>query len=68
VIDAINKCTVQLTDAKRTDAGFEFGWASTNPSQYPAYVHIGQPPVIGADGVMYGSMRALIFRWPRSKL
>ncbi len=53
-IDAINKCTVQLTAVKRTDTGFEFDWQSTNPSQYPAYVHIGIPPVIGADGVMYG--------------
>jgi hypothetical protein len=54
VIDAINKCTVQLTTVKRTDTGFEFDWQSANPSAYPAYVHIGIPPVIGADGVIYG--------------
>jgi hypothetical protein len=32
----------------------EFAWDSTNPTNYPAYVHIGQPPVIGSDGVLYG--------------
>jgi hypothetical protein len=25
-----------------------------NLSDYPNYVHIGTPPVIGADGVIYG--------------
>jgi hypothetical protein len=54
VIAAINKCTVQLTDVKRTDTGLEFTWQSTNPSEYPAYVHIGTPPVIGPDGIIYG--------------
>ena len=53
-IDAINKCTVKLTAVKRTDTGFEFDWESDNPSAYPSYVHVGIPPVIGADGVMYG--------------
>jgi hypothetical protein len=54
VIVGINKCTVQLTGVKRTDTGFEFSWESTNPTEYPAYVHIGEPPVIGADGILYG--------------
>jgi hypothetical protein len=54
VVNAINKCTVQLTDIKRTDTGFEFSWATTNPSEYQAYIHIGTPPVIGADGIIYG--------------
>jgi hypothetical protein len=54
VIAAINKCTVQLTDVKRTDTGFAFSWKSTNPSSDPAYVHIGNPPVIGNDGILYG--------------
>jgi hypothetical protein len=53
-IAAINKTTVELTDVKRTDTGFAFGWKCTNPSTDPAYVHIGNPPVIGADGIMYG--------------
>ena len=57
-IGAINKCTVQLTDVKRTDTGLEFSWKSTNPSTDQAYIHIGIPPVIGADGIMYGFYRS----------
>jgi hypothetical protein len=57
-IGAINKCTVQLTDVKRTDTGLEFSWKSTNPSTDQAYIHIGNPPVIGADGIMYGFYRS----------
>jgi hypothetical protein len=53
-IEAINKCTLTLTDIKRTDTGFEFTWGTTNPGDYPSYVHIGNPPVIGADGIIYG--------------
>jgi hypothetical protein len=53
-LQGINDCTVTLADVKRTDAGFEFTWDSTNPTQYPAYIHIGQPPVLGADGIVYG--------------
>jgi hypothetical protein len=53
-LDAINKCTVQLLDAKRTDTGLEFSWEVENPSEYPVYVHIGNPSVIGTDGVIYG--------------
>jgi hypothetical protein len=53
-ITAINNCKLQLTDVKRTDAGFEFSWQTTNPGEYPTYVHIGVPPVIGSDGIIYG--------------
>ena len=53
-IIAINKCTLSLTSANRTADGLEFGWQADNPTQYPTYVHIGIPPVIGSDGVIYG--------------
>ena len=53
-IVAINDCALTLTDAKRTDSGLEFSWQTDNPGAYPTYVHIGIPPVIGADGVIYG--------------
>ncbi len=53
-IPAINNFTVTLTDAKRTDTGLELDWQDFNPSDYPNYVHIGTPPVIGADGIIYG--------------
>ena len=53
-IVAINDCSLTLTDAKRTDTGLEFAWETNNPGAYPTYVHIGTPPVIGSDGILYG--------------
>jgi hypothetical protein len=53
-INAINSFTLTLTDAKRTDTGLELDWEDFNPTEYPNYVHIGTPPVIGADGIIYG--------------
>jgi hypothetical protein len=53
-IDAINSCTLTLTDVKRTDVGLEFAWHTDNPGASPTYVHIGIPPVIGQDGIIYG--------------
>lgn len=53
-IDAINGCILTLSDVKRTDGGLKLSWQTKNPGQYPTYVHIGNPPVIGADGIVYG--------------
>jgi len=53
-IQAINSCILTLLDVKRTDNGLEFSWQTKNPGAYPSYVHIGNPPVIGDDGVIYG--------------
>ena len=53
-IEAINKVTLTLTAAERTPDGLEFTWHTENPTSYPAYVHIGIPPVIGSDGIIYG--------------
>jgi hypothetical protein len=53
-ITAINDTTLALTDVARTDKGLQFKWTTSNPGEYPTYVHIGNPPVIGADGIIYG--------------
>ena len=53
-IVAINNCTLTLTSAKRTADGLEFAWQTDNPTAYQVYVHIGTPPVIGSDGIIYG--------------
>jgi hypothetical protein len=53
-ITAINDVVLTLTGAERTDNGLLFSWRTANPGEYPTYVHIGNPPVIGADGIIYG--------------
>jgi hypothetical protein len=53
-ITAINDVVLALSDVKRTETGVQFKWQTTNPGEYPSYVHIGIPPVIGADGILYG--------------
>jgi hypothetical protein len=53
-ITAINDVVLTLTGVERTDDGLQFTWQTANPGEYPTYVHIGNPPVIGADGVIYG--------------
>ena len=53
-ITAINDVVLTLTGAERTDSGLEFAWQTANPGEYPTYVHIGNPPVIGEDGIIYG--------------
>jgi hypothetical protein len=53
-IIAINDVVLTLTGVERTDSGFKFSWQTANPGEYPSYVHIGTPPVIGNDGILYG--------------
>jgi hypothetical protein len=53
-IVALNKVILTLRDTQRTENGLEFTWETDNPGGYPSYVHIGNPPVIGADGILYG--------------
>jgi hypothetical protein len=53
-IIAINKCTLGLTSVKRTADGLDLAWQTDNPTDYPTYVHIGTPPVVGSDGVIHG--------------
>jgi hypothetical protein len=53
-ITAINDVLLTLAGRERTESGFAFTWRTSNPGEYPSYVHIGRPPVIGADGILYG--------------
>ena len=39
---------------QRTDTGLQFTWQNSNPSEYDLNVRIGNPPVIGEDGILYG--------------
>ncbi len=53
-ITAINDVALSLVNVERTPEGLHFTWRTRNPGTYPSYVHIGNPPVIGADGIIYG--------------
>ncbi len=53
-ITGINDCTLTLTKVARTDSGLTFTWHSKNPTKDVVWVHIGNPPVIGSDGILYG--------------
>lgn len=53
-IVALNKVILSLRDIHQVDNGLQFAWQTSNPGEYPTYVHIGNPPVIGDDGILYG--------------
>lgn len=53
-ITALNDVVLTLADVRRVDEGLELSWHAANPGEYPTYVHIGEPPLIGADGILYG--------------
>ncbi|MGD8455629.1 MAG: hypothetical protein PVF83_04520 [Anaerolineales bacterium] len=53
-IIALNKVVLTLLDVQRVDEKFQFSWQTANPGEYQTYVHIGNPPVIGDDGILYG--------------
>jgi len=53
-VEAINECVLTLVDVQRSDTSMQFAWEAFNPGGYPSYVHIGNPPVLGADGIIYG--------------
>lgn len=53
-ITGLSDNVVTLLDVQRTETGFQFNWQNFNPTKFPLKTHIGTPPVIGADGIIYG--------------
>jgi hypothetical protein len=53
-IVGLSENVVTLLDAQRAAPGFVFTWQNFNPTKFPLTTHIGTPPVIGADGILYG--------------
>ena len=51
---ALSENVINLLDVQRTQDGFEFKWQNTNPTEFALKIHIGNPPVIGSDGIIYG--------------
>ncbi|HAE58116.1 MAG TPA: hypothetical protein DCG54_01055 [Anaerolineae bacterium] len=53
-ITGLSDNVVTLLDVLRTETGLQFKWQNFNPTKFPLKTHIGTPPVIGADGIIYG--------------
>jgi hypothetical protein len=58
-ITGLSDNVVTLLDAVRTETSFQFKWQNFNPTKFPLKTHIGTPPVIGSDGVIYGLYESL---------
>lgn len=58
-ITALSDNVVTLLNVQRTDTGFQFKWQNFNPTKFPLKTHIGIPPVIGDDGIIYGPYETL---------
>jgi len=58
-IPALSENVITLLDVQHTDTGFEFTWQNFNPTKFPLKTHIGTPPVIGSDGIIYGVYQTL---------
>jgi hypothetical protein len=58
-ITGLSDNVVTLLESVRTDTGFQFNWQNYNPTNFPLKTHIGTPPVIGSDGIIYGLYESL---------
>jgi len=58
-IVALSENVISLLDVQRDETGFQFTWQNFNPSKFPLKTHIGIPPVIGDDGIIYGVYETL---------
>jgi hypothetical protein len=58
-ITALSDNIVTLQEVQRTDTGFQFTWQNFNPTKFALKTHIGTPPVIGDDGIIYGTYETL---------
>lgn len=58
-ITALSENIISLPDIQRDESGFQFTWQNYNPSKFPLKTHIGIPPVIGEDGIIYGVYETL---------
>jgi hypothetical protein len=53
-ISGLNDVKLTLDGVTRTDTGLEFLWQAFNASAYPSALHVGPPPIICEDGILYG--------------
>lgn len=53
-ITGINDVVLHLDGVERGAGILTSTWIAENPGEYPSSIHIGEPPVIGSDGIVYG--------------
>jgi hypothetical protein len=53
-IIGLNNMELTPVDVQRTDKGIQTKWQILNPSEYVSVLHVGIPPVVGDDGILYG--------------
>jgi hypothetical protein len=53
-ITAISDNVITLEDVQRIEKGLQFTWQNYNPTEFALKTHIGDPPVIGENGIIYG--------------
>jgi len=58
-ITGLSENVITLLDTQRTETGLQFTWQNFNPTKFPLKTHIGTPPVIGSDGIIYGPYETL---------
>jgi hypothetical protein len=58
-ITGLSDNVVTLLGVERSDGGVQFTWENFNPTKFPLKTHIGIPPVIGSDGIIYGLYETL---------
>lgn len=58
-ITALSDNIVKLVDLQRDAAGIQFTWQNYNPFKFALKTHIGIPPVVGEDGIIYGLYETL---------
>lgn len=58
-ITGLSENVVSLLEVQRSDSGLQFTWENSNPSKFALKTHIGIPPVVGEDGIIYGVYKTL---------
>lgn len=58
-ITALSDNIVRLVDLQRDEAVILFTWENYNPFKFALKTHIGIPPVVGEDGIIYGIYETL---------
>jgi len=58
-IIALSENVIKLLNVQPTDNGLQFTWQNHNPSKFALKTHIGIPPVVGEDGIIYGIYETL---------